>query len=228
MDPSVRPGTLERMSVSCADDPRGGLLVRCLLIVVVLTLPVVGIWSSPAQAHSKLVRSNPAAGAAVVRPASVELQFSGVVSADLSMVEVRDGSGRAISEGKPSYRGGDRDTLAVNLAGGNADRHSVKWRAVFADGHAMEGSFVFDITASTSPTTATVIDSPATTAASGSNEHSTMGHSQHAAHASSDGTVLATSSRTPGDGTTGVIAATLGVFALVSALSGAVLRRLQN
>lgn len=214
------------------------MIVRSLALrtLIVLTFGFLAMILNvaPAAAHSKLVSSTPASGSAVKAPEAVELQFSGVVNAELSTIEVRDGKGTQLASGKPAYVGTGRTTLRVPVRGGEGPQHSVKWRVVFADGHALDGSYNFNVTstsATTSPTSVvpTVVATTVPPQPEQHDDHASMGHDMdpamdHTGH-NADATILASSST--GDSSL-VVLTMLGAFALFSAVSAGLLRRLQN
>lgn len=209
---------------------------RALRSAVLISLGLLALVLNPATAaaHSKLVSSMPASGAAVKAPETVELQFSGVVNAELSTIEVHDGKGTQIASGKPAYVGSGRNTLRVPVRAGEGAQHSVKWRVVFADGHALDGSYTFNVTSTsaTTPSTSvapTVIATTVPPQPEQHDDHASMGHAMdpamdHTGH-NTGSTILASSST--GDSSL-VVLTMLGAFALFSAVSAGLLRRLQH
>lgn len=111
-------------------------------------LVVLALGALPAAAHTKLIRSNPADGAVLdAAPGHVDLAFAGPVNAPLSKVVVlhdgkevgRPGPPEALEGGK-----GLRATLAEGLGAGS---YEVRWAALSADGHRIEGSLHFEVKA---------------------------------------------------------------------------------
>jgi copper transport protein len=114
---------------------RGVLLTIALLVVLA---------PAKASAHAGLIRSDPAAGAALgAAPTTVRLTFSERPQASLSSVRVLDARGRPTRAGPIAAVG---STLAAPVAGLGRGVYTVDWRIVSAvDGHASFGKFAFGV-----------------------------------------------------------------------------------
>jgi copper transport protein len=112
--------------------------------VALVALALGGPGAGEAAAHSGLVRSQPAAGAALgASPAAVVLTLSERPAPSLSSIRVLDSRGVALQTGPPA---GDGPTLTVALRALRRGVYSVSWRAVSAiDGHVSAGAFAFGI-----------------------------------------------------------------------------------
>ena len=134
---------------------------RTAACVVLLALAVLlaGPGAGTAAAHAGLVRSDPAAGAALgASPGAVRLTFGERPDASLSSIRVLDERGVARQAGRLAAAGDDG--LLLTLRPLPRGVYTVTWRGVSAiDGHATSGSFAFgvgerptgDVATSTSP-----------------------------------------------------------------------------
>ena len=137
-----------------------GLLAGTTLLFVGLD---VGLGAGPAQAHTHLVSTDPAAGSQqTTAPTAVTLRFEAAVGLTARALEVLDGAGRRVATGRPYHPGPagtgnstgsttsagptDVDTVRVDLpAGLPAGSYGVRWRVVSADGHPLAGTFSFGV-----------------------------------------------------------------------------------
>ncbi len=124
----------------------GGSL-RGVLLALVLAALLGGAGAGEAGAHAGLVRSDPAAGAALgASPASVRLTLSERAEPSLSVVRVLDAGGAAQQNGPPAAVPGDPSSLQVPLRTLRRGVYTVTWRSLSAvDGHATSGSFAFGV-----------------------------------------------------------------------------------
>lgn len=98
-----------------------------------------------AYAHPTLVRSTPAADAAVKAPVELSLRFSEEIEAVFNKIEVTDGAGAHFEDGKARLDGSDKTLLHLRLKPLAAGSYTVRWRVSGADSHKMEGSFGFKV-----------------------------------------------------------------------------------
>jgi len=106
-----------------------------------------------AQAHPKLVSSNPAADSSVVKPAKLELNFSETLvpafsGADIVMTAMPGMSSHAPMKmkGLATAVGADGKSLVITPKGSlPAGDYAVNWHAVGGDGHRVDGSYVFTV-----------------------------------------------------------------------------------
>jgi len=112
-------------------------------------MAAVAVVLSPALllAHAKLLRSDPAANAALTaQPAHISLWFSERPEPKFTVVQLLDSAGAAIVLGQPVVDAKAMEiTLDVppNLPSG---KYTVSWRTAAADGHASSGRFAFTLT----------------------------------------------------------------------------------
>ncbi|WP_329106038.1 copper resistance protein CopC [Micromonospora sp. NBC_01699] len=137
-------------------------------VVAVLAACVIAavIAPSPAWAHNSLRTSTPAKGATLdVPPTQVVLEFAERLDPQFTTIAVTTARGMAVTVGKPVVDG-VRGTQALTqpLAAGT---YTVAFRVVSVDGHPVQGSQVFTLTAAgvtpTTPTPASIAGSPTPT-----------------------------------------------------------------
>ncbi len=109
--------------------------------VVVLTAMV----GAPAHAHTGLVASTPGDGDTLGSPVErVVLVFGTPIDPHHHEVVVQDSSGRTVSHGAAGVSGSSLEQ-AMRLS--SPGEHSVGYRVIGSDGHAVVGSFTFTATA---------------------------------------------------------------------------------
>ncbi|GAB7191420.1 hypothetical protein NUM3379_21270 [Kineococcus sp. NUM-3379] len=116
------------------------------LLTTAAALLALALPAAPAAAHDRLLSSDPADGAQLAAaPAAVVLTFSSEVLAVSPRVLVRDGSGAAVADAAPAVDGARVSAaLPPALAAGT---YTVDWRVASGDGHPVEGTFSFAVTA---------------------------------------------------------------------------------
>ncbi|MGN5240890.1 MULTISPECIES: copper resistance protein CopC [unclassified Rhodococcus (in: high G+C Gram-positive bacteria)] len=127
--------------------------MKKLVTIFAAAAAVLLLGVTPAQAHSTLIGSTPAADAAVAgSPEEIELQFNQTINTAFATVTLTDGEGtqRGSSE---SIVDGDRVRLSIPepLAAGG---YTVGYRVISADGHPITGSYAFTVTAAAGQTPA--------------------------------------------------------------------------
>ena len=99
--------------------------------------------SSAALAHAALSQASPPAGGTVATaPQEVALTFTERLEPAFSTVEVTDGGGTRVDQGKAQVSGTTMRAALKSLSPGD---YKVHWRAVSADTHKTEGSFIFHV-----------------------------------------------------------------------------------
>jgi copper transport protein len=102
----------------------------------------------PAEAHTFLAASSPAAGQRVLAsPPTLQLQFTQPVVLAGSHLAIQTNGGRVIGTG-PLQRSADGTTLSVRLPSLPDGTYEVTWEALSEDGHPSTGDFAFGIGAS--------------------------------------------------------------------------------
>ncbi len=117
-------------------------MYRILAAVAVGVLVAIGA-ATPAWAHSRLLRTDPADGATLTRPvATVTLTFNERVRGRFSTVVVTGPGDISYSRGAVQVVDTDVQQRVYPLRSGN---YRVAWRAVSADGHPVQGEFGFTL-----------------------------------------------------------------------------------
>lgn len=122
-------------------------LASVLASLTALALVVPGA----AMAHPKLVSSSPAAGASVAKPTEITLNFSETLVGPLSGIELVMTSMPGMASHKPMPITGftaraTGKTLKVKLPRAlPAGSYTLKWHAVAADQHRVEGGYDFKV-----------------------------------------------------------------------------------
>jgi methionine-rich copper-binding protein CopC len=115
--------------------------MRKLLIIVSLLL--VPLATTAAQAHAFLDHASPLVGSTVPSaPHEVVLTFTQNLEASFSTVTVTGPGGARVDAGKPQVSG---NTMSIGLTGSAPGAYKVHWHALSVDTHTTEGSFTFTV-----------------------------------------------------------------------------------
>lgn len=111
--------------------------------IIMLTLALTAAAPGAAFAHAFLDHASPLVGSTVsTAPREVTLSFTQNLEPSFSSVEVTDGKGARVDQGKPQISG---NTMRVTLKAGGAGTYHVKWRALSVDTHTTQGNFTFKV-----------------------------------------------------------------------------------
>lgn len=126
-------------------------IVRQLAIAAGILL----VFARLSWPHAELLRSQPAAGAVIESaPRDIHIWFSEPVEAPSSTaIHVVDPSGMPIA-GDTTVPADDRTEMTTRLTANAAGSYTVHWRAISADGHPIDGTFVFSVGHATAPVSA--------------------------------------------------------------------------
>ena len=122
-----------------------------LITIFAAAAAVLLLGVAPAQAHSMLIGSTPAADATVASsPDGIELEFNQPINTAFATVTLTDSSGtqRGSSE---AIVDAERVRLAIPEPL-TAGEYTVGYRVVSADGHPITGSYAFTVTAAAGQT----------------------------------------------------------------------------
>lgn len=109
---------------------------------IILFVLMLG-WPGQAQAHAQLERSVPEANTRVdAAPAAVELYFNEAIEAKAGALSVRDSSSKKVTGAEPKT-GEDRRSLTLAMPSLGEGVYTVSYAVISADGHPVNGSFVF-------------------------------------------------------------------------------------
>jgi hypothetical protein len=125
------------------------MFVRALLLAVC----VLVLSAAPAAAHTRLIGSNPAEGAALATaPTRVELTFSEPVGPGPLTVRGADGTAWTVS----APTGSGAVVAADVVPAGPAGVYTLDYEVTATDGHALRGTVTFSLTTAVpAPTTTT-------------------------------------------------------------------------
>jgi methionine-rich copper-binding protein CopC len=106
-------------------------------------LAVLGL-TALVQGHTKLEKSEPAAGAVVTAaPKQIQLWFNEKLDAAVSKIDLTSPSGKV--ELSPAHAASDK-SLTAGVAGKLADgTYTVAWQTAGDDGHMVKGDFTFTV-----------------------------------------------------------------------------------
>jgi copper resistance protein C len=116
--------------------------MRMLTLVAAATLV-----ATAANAHPKLVTTNPAANAVITSsPKELRFSFNEELVPKFSGAEVKDQKGQKVEIGTTAANPTDKKQLVVPLSKPlAAGTYKVEWHAVAADTHRVNGSYSFTI-----------------------------------------------------------------------------------
>ena len=108
-----------------------------------LTLTLMGSLATGALAHSKMDETTPANGAVIAAvPAEVSLHFGKKIR--LTMVALTHGDDAPVELDISAF-GSFEMMFSLPITGQGAGIYTVEWRGLGADGHALTGSFSFEV-----------------------------------------------------------------------------------
>lgn len=144
--PSVaRPARNGRHRLRFGIVHRSSRRAAALLAAVVAALAVL-FTASPAWAHAELVGSTPADGEVLAGPPGrVVLRFSEQVETALGAIRVFDAQGQPLDVGQTRRAAGEQDAIEVTLPPTGRGTYLVAWRVTSADGHPIQGSYLFSV-----------------------------------------------------------------------------------
>jgi methionine-rich copper-binding protein CopC len=134
------------------------VLAALATVAATLLLGVAG--AVPAQAHDRIISSDPADGAQLATaPAALTMTFSTEPLAVEPQVVVTGSAGAVVAQGSPTIEGTSATfPWPAELTG---DTYTVAWRVVSSDGHPIEGTFSFAVAAAPEPAPTTASEEPA-------------------------------------------------------------------
>ena len=115
--------------------------------VAVLALIAGALAGTAANAHPKLVKSDPAGNAVVANsPKELRLSFSEDLVSKFSGVEVKNQQGQKVGIGSAAFDPADKKQFVVPVPTPLAEGvYQVDWHAVAADTHRIQGSYSFTV-----------------------------------------------------------------------------------
>jgi hypothetical protein len=111
--------------------------------IILVSLFVLALATTAAQAHAFLDHASPLVGSTVATvPHEVALTFTQNLEPAFSSVEVMDASGARVDQGKAAVSG---NTMHIGLKAVGPGTYRVRWHALSVDTHTTEGSFTFHV-----------------------------------------------------------------------------------
>ena len=115
--------------------------MRIRILILAALLAILG--ADAGQAHAFLDHANPLVGSTVASaPREVSLTFTQNLEASFSSVQVTDGNGARVDQGKAQISG---NTMRVGLKSLSPGTYRVRWQALSVDTHKTEGNFTFTV-----------------------------------------------------------------------------------
>ncbi|HEV3059815.1 MAG TPA: copper resistance protein CopC [Vicinamibacterales bacterium] len=114
--------------------------------IITFTVALIGL-TALVQAHTKLEKSEPAAGATVAAPKQIQLWFNEKLDAAVSKIELTGPSGKV--ELGPAHTMADKTLMAVISGKVTGGTYTVAWQTAGDDGHVVKGDYTFSVSATT-------------------------------------------------------------------------------
>lgn len=110
-----------------------------------LALMIAAGAAGAADAHAKLIKSDPPSGGQPKDKSNLELTFNEVISGKLSGAEVKDAAGARIASTTMADQG-DKGLMVMLKAPLKPGDYTIDWHAVSSDdGHKTTGSYGFTV-----------------------------------------------------------------------------------
>ena len=183
-------------------------------LVVLLGIAALVGWGTSAAAHTALVSSSPAPGAAVESPAVVSLTFNEPLLAIGAGISVLDAEGVEQAAGAAYFP--EPSTIQVDVQPLAPGAYTAVWRVVADDGHPIEGTLPFTVVAAPSPTPSATGPSAAPSSTLVSSPSRTVSAATVPDATASGATVPASGAAEPKGLVWVTIAATLAAIALIA------------
>jgi copper transport protein len=137
---------MRKCDMSPCSDRRGARVGR-ILAVALMSVLAFGLFAPPANAHSVLIRSDPAAGAVLSEaPKAVQLWFSEELSPGFSSARLLDGEGGTVQGARLVPEPGDPRSVVLELPALTRGTYGIFWEVLAEnDGHKTTGRLVFSV-----------------------------------------------------------------------------------
>jgi methionine-rich copper-binding protein CopC len=121
-------------------------MLHATVFKIILPTYLMFLTGVEAQAHAQLDHSDPPVGSTISQaPPALTLYFTEAIEPAFSSVQLTDGGGRRMDNGKPRVDRADPRQVQVPLKPLPPGRYTVRWRAVAVDTHTIEGNFSFEV-----------------------------------------------------------------------------------
>jgi methionine-rich copper-binding protein CopC len=116
---------------------------RFTIMSLLLVTMAAFLGTEQARAHAFLDHASPLVGSTVnSAPHEVTLSFTQKLEATFSTVQVTDGGGARVDQGKVQISG---NTMRIGLKALKPGTYRVHWHALSVDTHTTEGTFSFQV-----------------------------------------------------------------------------------
>ncbi|RQS23089.1 copper resistance protein CopC [Burkholderia sp. Bp8992] len=103
------------------------------------------LLASTAFAHVFPQKQSPSAGAEVVAPTRVAIEFDGPLEPAFSSLNVSNANGQQVNTAKAEVDPNNTKSMHVSLPTLPPDTYTVHWVAVASDGHRTHGDYSFKV-----------------------------------------------------------------------------------
>ncbi|WP_125772753.1 copper resistance CopC family protein [Antribacter gilvus] len=122
-------------------------LAAAFVALTVVTVLGLVVGAQPAAAHDRLLSSEPADGQSVEAPESILLTFSSAPLETGAQLAITGPDGAAVDAEAPVVDAAGASVEAALPAGLPGGAYTVAWHVVSSDGHPIEGTFGFTVSA---------------------------------------------------------------------------------
>jgi copper resistance protein C len=127
----------------CLDRAIRKVIAIMRVLLVIASVLCIALGATAAVAHAHLDHASPPVdGTVPTAPSEVTLSYTQNLEPGFSAVEVTDGSGARVDQGKPQVSG---STLSVALKSIGPGTYHVYWHVLSVDTHKTEGNFTFTV-----------------------------------------------------------------------------------
>ncbi len=121
--------------------------IQRLTVLLGLSAVWVLLLCAPALAHARFVSAEPTRGAELQQaPEQVSIRFSEPVEAEFSPLEVSNSQGGRVDQDNARIDPEDARVVVEDLNGELSEgTYTVEWRVTSVDGHAIDGTYRFEV-----------------------------------------------------------------------------------
>ena len=120
--------------------------MKTALSVGLLATALVALTCGVAEAHPRLLSSNPAPNARTASPGELRLGFSETLIGKFSRLDLMDSKGHAMKIDGTALSPDHKHLVAQVRGRLSPGGYKVVWKAVSTDTHRVQGAYVFNVT----------------------------------------------------------------------------------